>query len=195
MNIEELQTKTAYKCPKCNAWYLEKELALKHCAPKICEDCGKEFPRNSYYTVCDECHKKHEEQKEKERFEKAAKYTIENVPSESSEMFFCENVFGYDDYYTTDLDSVIEDVYCNTGEEPKYVYGTTRQNLRLDAYDILESPLEDLEDGWSYISDDDIKELQDFLDNWCKKVNVHWYVPNYKVSIVLDKSLLEQKEE
>ena len=190
MNTEELQTKIAYKCPKCNAWYLEKELALKHCAPKICEDCGKEFPRSSYYTVCDNCHKKHEEQREKEQFETADKYTPDNVPAEYSEMYSYNNVFGYDDYCSDDLESIIDEVYSNTGEEPKYVYGTTRYNLTLDAWDILERQLEDVEGGMDTISDAEIKELQDFLDNWCKKVNVHWYYPNYKIAIVLDRSIL-----
>lgn len=190
MNIEELQTKTAYKCLKCNEWFLDKELALKHCTPKKCRDCGKEISSNDYHNLCSECDKKRDREWLQELFDKGKKYTPKTVPLESSGMYcyplgrFRDNVYEYE------IDSLIDTVVENIEETPKFIFGTIHRSLELDAYSILERACEDLECGAQCILEKNINDLQDFLDKWCQNINIGWYEPDYKTVIILDKSLL-----
>ena len=55
-------------------------------------------------------------------------------------------------------------------KRPEYVWATYPIEMSIDAIDILENATSELhEDAMSNISDKDRRELQDYLDSWCKK--------------------------
>lgn len=71
------------------------------------------------------------------------------------------------------FDSVdsMRDYYDAEGEEvPCPVWGTTPLKLRLDATSILEHATEEMyESAFDHVSDDDLRKLQDVLDEWAKE--------------------------
>ena len=163
----------AYKCSKCGRAYMFLTDADNCCKPKICEDCGKELPRNSYYTVCDSCKTKRwaeeSDQKEKERYEKATKCEYQDCPGDQKIMMYSES-YGYDEGYFSDIDELIE--YCESEDirVPGYCWSTEQINMSIDADSIIENVCEELfEDAESYIDNSDRKELQEFLNKWCAK--------------------------
>lgn len=106
-----------------------------------------------------------------------------DVPDEQKEMVYCEDVDGYNEGYFADIEDLIE--YCE-GEEidiPEYVYSTTLVELSLNAYSILADACENLhEDAYDNLCD--IEELQNFMNEWCKKQSgANTYEVNYNYVI------------
>ena len=56
---------------------------------------------------------------------------------------------------------------------PKYVYGTTPYSISMNAEDIIEEACDNLhEDAMSCITDNDIEELQKYLNEWIGRAHV-----------------------
>jgi len=69
-----------------------------------------------------------------------------------------------------------------------WIYGTSVMDMSIDASDVIENACNDLhEEAESNISNKEIKELQEFLDMWCKKnsENTTTYYADFKVGILL----------
>jgi len=69
-----------------------------------------------------------------------------------------------------------------------FIYGTTKIKMSFDANSLIESACEDLhEDAGSDISSDEIKEMQDFLDNWVEEYgsNTTSYEIDYSIGVVI----------
>ncbi|MBP3887629.1 MAG: hypothetical protein J6F30_08250 [Cellulosilyticum sp.] len=150
-----------YQCEKCGKAYAFENQADDCCKEYFCRECGVKLDK--YHTLCERC-------KEKVAYEKAKKMTYEEYVKEYGDNMV---VFG-DDYY-----SEIEDVldYCvqNEIEPPKYVWGTSKQTVKLDADTIEENALSDVfEDAkFSYKG---MEELRTFLDEWNKKHRIDYYI-------------------
>lgn len=142
----------------------------------VCQYCGKPF-KYSYSRRCECKEYKLNEQIERDKknkeyemnlFKKAkVKTTISEADKSKIEMMYSE-VYPYNEGYFGDLDE-LED-YCNDNEIeiPKYVYGTNKKSLSIDAYDMVSSGCDELhEDAFNNINN--LKELQKFLDEWCSK--------------------------
>ena len=94
----------------------------------------------------------------------------------------------------------VEDFYdtwnnSNTKLEtrPQVLFATVTTRLSLNAEELLEEACEDLhEDAFNRIEEDDIKELQEFLDKWCNKQKsvTETYYPDYSRYIRIDESQL-----
>ena len=180
MNSAEI---IAYKCSNCGQAYLDKSFADKCCEPKLCEDCGVELPKNHYYTICDECRSKREEKRELDRYNKATKYTFESVPKESIEYLYNE-LYPYDDGYMSDID---DDRISKYGI--KYVYGTKRVSPSYDAWDVVESMLEEsYEDATDNVDNKELEKLQLAIDTFIKNHNgcLDHFEVDYNVVIDLD---------
>ena len=178
MNSKEIK---AYQCEKCGSSYIDKNVADKCCQPKLCEDCGCEIPKNHYYIVCDECRAKSEEKKELDRYNKATKYTFESAPKESIEYVYNEKYPHNEGYFDYDEG---DDLEYNI----KYVYGTKRISPTYDAWDIIESMLEDsFEDANDRVNDEEIDKLQQAIDTFVKNHNgcLDWFEVDYSVVINL----------
>jgi len=176
---------TSWKCSNCGLVFKDRYYAERCCEPKKCQDCGCEIPHDSYYVVCDDCRAKREATKEKERFKKAAHYTLENVPQSSCQCMYSES-YGANNGYFFDIEELEE--YCNENNipMPEYVWGTTVTRISMDADSIIESACEELhEDAEDQI--DNRVELQEMLDKWCEKQSgTDTYYIDYHVAIVLN---------
>ena len=144
----------------------------------VCKYCRKPL-KYSYSTRCDceeyksneqiEINKKHEES-EANLFKKAkVKITMSEADKSKIEMMYSD-IYPYNEGYFVDIEQLEE--YCedNDIEMPKYVYGTYKTSLSIDAYDMVSSQCEnnDLhEDAFSKVTN--LNELQTFLDKWCNK--------------------------
>lgn len=112
-------------------------------------------------------------------------YKYEDVPNESKNMIYCEEL----DRYFYDL----EDLFDVCAEEdwniPEYVYGTQTDMIHIDADSIVEQACEDLhEDAYYSIDYKDIKDLQKMLDDWCKEQTCTvTYYPDYTYVIRVDR--------
>lgn len=193
-------------CPECDGigWLQKDEKWIENCPHchngllSVCPYCGEGYKSTLYYHLMNnkECFEKDREEKnikqyeaEKLKFEKAIKYTYNECPNESKEMMYSEH-YGYNEGYFTDLDEFYE--YIESEEDatlPQYVWTTYKISLSMDAGSIIESACDNLhEDACSNISDEDEKELQDLLDQWCHKQDcTDTYYPNYKAVILIQK--------
>lgn len=129
----------------------------------------------------------------KERKEKEDK-ALANAPLATPEMIEDSPGF-YSDYYSDnegyflDFDEFFEDWFENHDEDeprPEFVWLADSYGMSIDAANIIESATEDLyEDANLDVSDSAVKELQDYLDDWCKRCGVSETLirTKYKVAI------------
>lgn len=122
-------------------------------------------------------------------FKRAKKYTLETVPKDSIEMIFFENSNDVEYHqYFYNISELYK--YCsdNNIATPKYVWGTYKEKIRIDAYNIAEDACEELhEDAYDSIDTESLEELQSFLDQWCEKqTGTTTYFPDYDCCIILN---------
>ena len=137
---------------------------------KICQHCGKPLDRG--YLRCD-CKKaryiENKERLEKERqiLERAIEASIDDFG-----MLYSEH-YPYNEGYFVDWDDFFEscdEELIKSECRPKYVWGTSRIDMTMDAYSIVENACEDLcEDAMDNIDSKSIAELQTYLNDWISK--------------------------
>ena len=156
-----------------------------------CEHCGRVIPKG--YLKCD-CQKQREidaaelKKKEREQLDKAQFAPPEVL--DQSELFYSDD-YGNDDGYFSDWDEFF-DYWHEHGEtigddRPEFVWATYPVEMHIDARDIVSNATEELyEDAYDDVDSKQIKELQDFLDKWCKDCGVsttYYKDSKYKVRI------------
>lgn len=167
---------------------------------RLCQYCGKQIPNGSIDRCnCEQYKAKEEEEKRikyQEKISKAEEFDIKNV---DLDMYFYDE--QTDDYFS-DIDSFV-DVYKNFNEYesdeemmnnfPEVLWLTDPVDISMDAYSIIESACEELhEDAEANISSEDRKELQNILDEWCKKqTGTKTLYPNYKKYVRVKKEWFE----
>ena len=165
----------------------------QHCYNGVihrCKYCGKYIPKGN--TRCN-CEKSMNEwrneiiQKEEDALEKAPIAT-QKILDES--MFFYSDSYSNNDGYFEEWDDFFEDWHENheylDDKRPEYVWATSPIEMSMDADQIISNATEEMyEDAYYDVSDGKTKELQDYLDNWCKTcgVNTSYERTNYKVKI------------
>lgn len=172
--VENENEKYIERCPLCDNGIIH-----------ICPECGN-ITGKSTWCNSKSCRRKRDEESNLRLCEKAIKYTLGNVPKESCEYFFSD-VYGYDNGYFSDIDS-LED-YCKESniDMPKFIWGTTQKELSMDAGDIVSDELEEwYEDAFKRVKNDELLKLQLALDNFCENCGVGTcYEVDYKVCIEL----------
>lgn len=155
----------------------------------LCRYCGKQIRKGSI-DGCDCEQYKAKEEKEKrikyqEKISKAEEIDIKDI---DSDMWFYDE--QTDDYFS-DIDYFV-DAYKDSNEYesdedmmnnlPEVLWLTDPVNISMDADSIIESACEELhEDAYENISGEDRKELQDMLDEWCRKqTGTKTVYPNYE---------------
>lgn len=112
-------------------------------------------------------------------------YTLDNIPKDI-EMFYCDD-YGYNNGYFSEIEE-LED-YCKDEmiEVPKYIYGTTSEELRMDASDIVDVLLEEwYEDAMENVDDKALEQFQKACDKFCKECGVGaCYMVDYNTKIYL----------
>lgn len=155
----------------------------------LCQYCGKQIQRG-YIDKCDcEQYKAKEEEEKRMKYqEQISKAEEVNIKDIDSEMWFYDE--QTDDYFY-DVDSFV-DAYKDSDEYesdeemmnnlPEVLWLTDPVDITMDADSIIESSCEELHENASEnISGKDRKELQDILDEWCKKqTGTRTVYPNYK---------------
>ena len=154
-----------------------------------CKLCGEIMPRGRLKHDCDAQKKLDREERERKEKEKE-----ENAPAATQEMIdecamFYSDYFSYSDGYFEDWDSFFDDwadKHAPEDPKPEWAWITEPIKMHIDADSVLEMATEDLyEDAEADISDDKRKELQNYLDEFCKTcgVSTAFTQGEYKVRI------------
>lgn len=148
---------------------------------KVCKYCGKPLPRERNSCDCVQ-----QQAKDKQLYEvfvqQAISKAIEVTESDVNDAWLSDyNGFNY---YSNVNDFIeqIQDQYSEENhnyknfdefyetEVPKYLWLCETEGISLNAYNIVSDACEDLhEDAMDSISSTDIKELQNYISNWCNK--------------------------
>jgi len=195
-----------YACPTCGKVYTsaydnpgDKEkaavldVAKRCCADKVCEDCGKISGDSKYiYIYCVECRDKRDDERERERFEKAEKIPFEKY---SEDMLYLG-----DDQWFQDIDELydfFEDAQIDDPdiEVPKYAWACKPKKFVIEADRIVEGALEEHhEDAYDRISSSAFEELQQFLDGWCAKQDVRTYEYDYTRAVLIPPPMKDEDD-
>ena len=167
-------------------------VGCRHCYNGVqnkCLHCGKILDKNSSQCNCEgvkQEHLKERHDKDLETWNKAKKISLE----EACEKYTMLYIHEHDKYIN--VEDFEEWIYDKGYEEDEVkslkVYGTFMIDLSIDAYDIIENACSDLhEDAMDNISDEDQKELQILLDQWCEnnKQGTTTYYADFTTGIVL----------
>lgn len=152
----------------------------QHCYNGIvhrCPHCGKLIKRGWLVCDCDtqkEIERKEKQKKIQEAFDKAPIAPKEVV---DKTLYFYSEWFGNNEGYFYNWDEFFEywaEYYEEFGyEKPLYAWITEPVEMSIDVQNIIESATEELyEDASDDISSEARKELQDFVDAWCKRCGV-----------------------
>ncbi len=155
-----------------------------------CPHCGKLIKKGWLKCYC-------EAQQKIERQEEAKKQQeeLDNAPIapkeivDATECFFSESYSNNEGYFF-DWDEFFEDWFENhesDEERPLYVWITEPVEMSVDVQNIIESATDNLyEDAFDDITSEARKELQEFVDGWCKRCGVgttYYESHKYKVKI------------
>lgn len=168
----------------------------QHCYNGVvhrCKFCGEIMLRGRLKHDC----KKQREFDAAEQAKKDAE-TIRNAPIATDvelakpHCFYFEG-YPYNEGYFFDWDDFFEYWFDDMGNEqgqnaerPEYVWLAIGESFNIDARDIVDRATEDLYDGASdMISDESVKDLQVFLDEWCRNsgIGCTYYQSKFKVRI------------
>ena len=160
----------------------------------MCPYCGEPY-KNQAYLHCDcEGQKKADEEKRIKKWNEKVSKAVSVDEKDVDTMLYCEE---FDQYYDT-VDDFFDDYACNYEDmevynKPERLWVTSDRKIFVDASYIIDNACEDLyEDARDNISDKDIKQLQSFLDNWCKKqIGTTTYYPCYEQYVEIDWSKYE----
>ena len=163
INLFTYSRQTIIPCPNCYNGIVKK-----------CQYCGKIIPRQRLVCNCEkqkEIDRENQIQKEKELLNRIPELSEEEVDKLT---YMYSDLYPFDDGYFSDWDDFFDEYNPDDCEcRPEYVFPTIEVQFKIDAEDVLDRALEDLyDDARLDISDEDVKELQNYLDEWCKKCGV-----------------------
>ena len=184
--------------PNKSSWFPYKHQSIISCRNcyngvlKVCKHCKKPLSRNQYRCECDGAkaeRQAEQDKKEQERFDKATKMTFEEYAKK-----YPNNMVIYGDTYYMDIYDLLDDIYCNTidGEIinfPKYVWGTNKVKIELDADSFIERTLEDAYEDASFSGQAE-SELFDFINKWNEKYALECYEEN-NIAIIIPEELTQ----
>ena len=165
---------------------------------RLCEYCGKMLPRGRLKCDCKQQKAKDKEEvriKYQKTLEKAKEVDIKLVSSylynENTEKYF-SGIEDFIDVYENEIDfENYEEMLANL---PEVLWVCSEEDISMDADYFIASACEELhEDAEDNISYEDRKELQQLLDEWCKKQSgTKTYYPCYKEYVRVKKEWFEQ---
>lgn len=178
----------AYHCDKCDGYYLKEKHYCR--GERKCEDCGITLDTKWYYTICKDCKEKREENKLKEKFERATKMTLE----EYEKIFAGYPYFHDEENCSFDADYLFEIVSDNSETSPTFFWGAEQVEISLSYDDIAEILLEHDNSYEDYGIDD---EAKDFIYNFVKEYNEKFtdynYFINYDIVILIPEEWITQE--
>ena len=175
--MEKSKEVKVFACGYCGKLYREKTNADFCHNDKTCGTCGKVVGKTDYYIDCKECRDKKEEQKEKERFDKAAKLSYKEYEKD------CEGYLFVNDeiyYFIEDLEDAFEE------DMPKYAWAASMETKGLISDDLVEDFESSLQLDDYQLQEDAVKKIEDFCRNWNEVHGVDVYYPDYSRAVILD---------
>lgn len=165
---------------------------------KVCEYCGKQIQRSSIDSCnCDQYKAKQELKKRikyRAKINKATEIKLKEV--NNADTYFYDD--KTDDYFATIVDFVDAYKYMEDFESdedmmnnlPEVLWFCNSKDIYIDANSIVEQACEDLhEDAFENIFETDLKELQNILNEWCKKqTGTRTLFPDYSRYVKVDKN-------
>ena len=165
----------------------------RHCYDGVvhrCKLCGEILPKGMSKHYC-------AQQQEADRKERAAKEMaeFENAPIAPEEVvdscfYLYSNDYPNNEGYFCDWDEFFEswhEEHDENDDRPEFVWITEPVEMSVDVQDIIENATYNLyEDASEDITSEARKELQDFIDGWCKRCGVgttYYESHKYKVRI------------
>lgn len=174
----------AYQCDKCEAAFFNQDAADRHCCThdRHCEDCGALLKPEYYYAVCDSCRAKREVNRESERFAKARKLTVAEYEKEFPGHMYTDG----DEVYACEADYVADEIADRTDKYPTYVWGTKREEIKLNADSIILMLVEhdNAYEGYE-VSDLEIAEIRKFVEQFNEKYTDYSFFTNYNVAVLI----------
>ena len=170
----------AYHCDKCDGYYLKEEHYCR--GDRKCEDCGVPLQLEWYYTVCSSCKNKREEDKLKEKFDKAQKLNLVEYQERFSNYPF------FADYENNDFeaDSLFDKIYEESGVKSTFFWGATKNKIGLD-FDDIHTQL--IEHDFAYDDYDIDEEAGEFIQNFVDEYNLKYagesFNINFGVAVIL----------
>lgn len=160
--------------------YLHQSISFcPHCYNGVvrrCPLCGELIKKGWLVCDCDaqrEIRENERQQKLQEAFDKAPTAPKEVI--DEIECFYSESYTNNGGYFF-DWSDFFENWFENHQPDdfrPSYVWITEPVKMSIDAWSIVKSETEELyEDAFDDISSGAIKELQDFIDDWCRRCGV-----------------------
>lgn len=165
-----------------------------------CKYCGKILPREMLKCTC-LCQKNIDAAEKREKQQRAFdKAPLASKEIENATECFYSDYYGRNEGYFTDWDEFFEYWFENCEsdfERPLYVWSTSPVEISIDADPIIESATDDLyEDAIFDIPSEKRKELQDYLDEWCKTCGVgKTYYESHEYKIRIPWELMPSKYE
>lgn len=170
----------AYYCEKCDGYYLKEEHYCR--GDRKCNDCGVPLKLEWYYTVCPSCKDRREENKLKERFNKAEKLSL----AEYEEKYPNYPLYTDDENSDFYADSLFDIVCENNDIKPTFFWGATKNTIGLD-FDDIHTRL--VEHDFAYDDYDIDKEAAEFIQNFVDEYNLKYvgesFNINYGVAVIL----------
>jgi len=168
-------TLVALACPECGTVFpLDARervgLGCCHARKYVCE-CGAEC--DSPYNACPLCRHNRKVKQEQEQFEKAEKLALEKYDGPvfwADEEGLPEGSGDCGEGYFSDVSALLD--YCEDEclDVPKYVYCTSKQEMSIDAQDIIENALSAF-----------CESAHERVDaDWLQKL-IDWWVANQKL--------------
>ncbi len=176
-------------CPNCYFGVIEK-----------CEYCGKILPKGRLKCDCEKQREIDEEEKRIKYQEVISKAKEADMKDVGLDMWFYDE---HTDDYFSDIDNFV-DAYKDNEEFidnkemlenlPEVLWLCDNVDISMDADSIIESACEELhEDAEENITGQDRKELQELLDNWCKKqTGTTTLYPNYEKYVKVKKEWFKE---
>lgn len=171
----------------------------------LCEYCGQPLPKWHSKCTCNGQKEKDKEEKLiklRDRIDRAkeiawteAKYYVYD---KNSDRFF-EDTDGFVGYYLEEYS--YKKAKYNSFDEffeecvPKVLWNCSVEHMSMDADSIIESACEELhEDAEDSISGKDRIELQQILNDWCRKqIGTETYYPNYDEYVKVHKDWFDEE--
>ena len=168
-----------YACGYCGQLWRNKEDADLCHMDRTCSECGTLIEKKSYYTLCDSCKIKKEEEKMQKMYNNARKITYKEYVRESPD----NHLYMDGNFY-----SEAEDMEYSFEKEdmPEWVFGTKKVYVKLDAESIVQQFEENCELEDYYMDEQAKGEIYDFCEKWNEKHSQDVYYEDMSVVVLLE---------
>ena len=165
----------------------------QHCYNGVvrrCKLCGEIIHKGYLRHDCEKQREIDAAEREQKEIDKLNKTPIAPEEIEKKCDYLFSEYYPYNEGFFADWDEFFDawyDRYSETDKRPEFVWITKPKTMKIDASDIVDMATEDLyEDARDSISDECIDELQEYLNEWCKRCGVgetYFQDYSYKVKI------------